>query len=131
MENSLDAGSSSISITLAAGGVDLIKVKDNGSGIQVSINAINLIMFDWLYVVLQVKDLPLACERYATSKMQKFQDLNCLTTFGFRGEALASISHIANVTIVTKNADTPYAVKFVFMLHFEIALLTHILQLIH
>lgn len=46
MENSLDAGSSSISITLAAGGVDLIKVKDNGSGIQVSINVINLIMFD-------------------------------------------------------------------------------------
>lgn len=84
-----------------------------------------------MYVALQAKDLSLVCERYTTSKIQKFQDLNRLTTFGFRGEALASISHIANVTIVTKNADTPYAIKFVFMLHFEIDLLTYILQLIH
>ncbi|KAG2206897.1 hypothetical protein INT46_009401 [Mucor plumbeus] len=106
MENSLDAGSSSISITLAVGEIDLIKVKDNGDGIQ-------------------VKDLPLVCERYATSKIQKFQDLNYLTTFGFRGEALASISNIANVTIVTKNADTPHAIKFVFMLHIDLVLLKY------
>jgi DNA mismatch repair protein MLH1 len=58
-----------------------------------------------------VDDLPLLCKRHATSKLRAFEDLDSLSTLGFRGEALASISSVAHLTVVTKTADAPAGFK--------------------
>ena len=82
VENSLDAGSSQISIEVRGGGVNLIKVTDNGAGIPSG-------------------EAGLAFDRYATSKIGSIDDLESISSLGFRGEALPSIAAVAQVDMVT------------------------------
>jgi DNA mismatch repair protein MLH1 len=92
IENSLDAGSTSITVTCKGGGLDFLQIQDNGHGIA-------------------KESLGIVCERFTTSKISNFEDLNTVATFGFRGEALASITHVAHVTITTMTPGSKCAFK--------------------
>jgi DNA mismatch repair protein MutL len=82
LENSLDAGATQIDIDIEQGGIGLIRVRDNGCGIHEA-------------------DLSLALSRHATSKMREAEDLFCINTLGFRGEALASMAAVSRLTLTS------------------------------
>ena len=86
VENSIDAGATNITVEIKNGGISYIKVSDNGKGIAQD-------------------DLEIAFERHATSKIRSADDLNTVTSMGFRGEALASIAAIANVEMISKTQE--------------------------
>lgn len=94
VENSIDAGATNITVEIKNGGISYIKVSDNGKGIAQD-------------------DLEIAFERHATSKIRSAEDLDTVTSMGFRGEALASIAAIANVEMVSKTEEQEIGYKVV------------------
>lgn len=92
VENSLDAGATAITVEIREGGLNCIRVSDNGCGIDES-------------------DIRMAFERHATSKISREQELNAITTLGFRGEALASISAVSKVTMITRVRERDTGIK--------------------
>ena len=92
VENSIDAGSTNIIVEVKNGGKTLVKVTDNGKGIAQT-------------------DMAVSLERHATSKIKKIEDLEEIYTMGFRGEALASISAVSELTMISKTEDEPLASK--------------------
>ena len=94
VENSIDAGATNITIEIKNGGISYIKVTDNGKGIAQD-------------------DLEIAFERHATSKIRTADDLNLVTSMGFRGEALASIAAISNVEMISKTKEQETGYKIV------------------
>ena len=92
IENALDAGSTNIRVEIRAGGKRLIRVSDNGIG-------------------MAREDALLALERHATSKVNRIEDLGNINTFGFRGEALASIASVSQFELLTRAADAMEGTK--------------------
>ena len=87
IENSLDSGASNIDVHIINGGHDLIQVSDNGCG-------------------MSKEDLRLAFTRHATSKIHELEDLNSISTLGFRGEALPSIASVSMFTAISAEIDS-------------------------
>ncbi|HLF26404.1 MAG TPA: DNA mismatch repair endonuclease MutL [Anaerolineae bacterium] len=86
IENAIDAGAQAIAVEIRQGGVALIRVSDNGSG-------------------MAREDAPLAVERFATSKIASTEDLDAIRTLGFRGEALPSIASVTQLELLTRARD--------------------------
>ena len=93
LENSIDSGADSVSVEIKGGGTELIRVTDNGSGIEKD-------------------DIPLAFMRHATSKLKTSEDLSHILSFGFRGEALASIAGVSQTELITKRAEDLYGYNY-------------------
>ena len=93
VENAIDAGSSLITVEIKNGGIDFIRITDNGSGIPAD-------------------EIRMAFERHATSKITAIDDLNTLKSLGFRGEALASIAAVSKVECITKPSDSLTGINY-------------------
>ncbi|MCI8501515.1 MAG: DNA mismatch repair endonuclease MutL [Oscillospiraceae bacterium] len=92
VENSIDAGATEITVEIKKGGIEYIRITDNGCGIP-------------------PEEAPTAFLRHATSKIHAEADLNTISTLGFRGEALASVCAVARVEMLTKTPDSPLGVQ--------------------
>ena len=95
VENSIDAGATRISVEIKNGGISLIKIEDNGCG-------------------MEADDCVIAFDKHATSKLRSANDLFDIHTLGFRGEALASIAAVAKVTLRTATETAPHGTEVVF-----------------
>ena len=95
LENCLDAGARCVRITVANGGRH-ISIEDDGGGIHAD-------------------DMGILCERFTTSKLRSFEDLQRVTSFGFRGEALSSVSYVARVTVSTRTAAATSRLQQLYM----------------
>lgn len=93
VENSIDAGAKKITVEIKNGGISMIKISDNGSGIHKD-------------------DIKIAFFRHSTSKIQKISDLNSIETLGFRGEALCSISSVSRVELITAQEGQDFGVRY-------------------
>lgn len=93
-ENSIDAGATAVTVEIKNGGIDLIRVTDNGSGIEPS-------------------QITKAFRRHATSKITEAEDLSSLHSLGFRGEALSSIAAVSKVEMITKTKDSLVGIRAV------------------
>lgn len=93
VENSIDAGATAITIEIKNGGIDMVRITDNGAG-------------------MSPEDVKLSFMRHATSKIRAIGDLTSLNTLGFRGEALASISAVSKTECITKQSDSITGIRY-------------------
>lgn len=94
VENAIDAKASKVTIEIRHGGVTMIRVSDNGSGIA-------------------PEDVPMMFLRHATSKVRSREDLGCIATLGFRGEAMASIHAVSRIEVLTRQQDSDEGTRYV------------------
>lgn len=94
VENAIDAGATAVTVEISDGGKKLIRITDNGSG-------------------LEADQVPLAFLRHATSKIEKVEDLEHIASLGFRGEALSSIAAVSQVELITKTASAMSGIRYV------------------
>lgn len=94
VENAIDAGATAITIEIKEGGISFIRITDNGCGIV-------------------PEEIPTAFLRHSTSKIESIEDLMCVSSLGFRGEALSSIAAVSQIELVTKTADSFTGVRYV------------------
>ena len=94
VENAVDAGSTAITVEIKDGGISFIRVTDNGGGIP-------------------KEQVPLAFLRHATSKIERVEDLLQISSLGFRGEALSSISAVSQMEVITKNQEALTGVRYI------------------
>ncbi|MBR4831243.1 MAG: DNA mismatch repair endonuclease MutL [Butyrivibrio sp.] len=93
VENAIDSGATAVTVEIKGGGIDMIRVTDNGSGIEKS-------------------EIRKAFKRHATSKLKTIEDLFSIHSLGFRGEALSSISSVAQVDMITKTKDALEGIRY-------------------
>lgn len=95
LENSIDAGAKKIDIEIKSAGKSLIRVRDNGSG-------------------MNKEDIINSVKRHATSKINAIEDLECIKSYGFRGEALASIASVSKLSIISRTSDDQVGTRIFF-----------------
>ena len=93
VENAIDAGATAVTVEITDGGKKLIRITDNGSG-------------------MEAEQIPLAFLRHATSKIEKVEDLEHIASLGFRGEALSSIAAVSQVELITKTKDQTFGTLY-------------------
>lgn len=103
VENAIDAGASAITVEIKEGGISFIRITDNGCGIEHD-------------------EVPLAFLRHSTSKIKSAEDLMCVHSLGFRGEALSSIAAIARVELITKTVDALTGTRYLIEGSKEVAM---------